>query len=83
MSTRIGYQGQIAAKLDYAALEKKLASWPQREPPRKRKTAADVLEPLRERLLALHRKGLEQPATGGGIESRGYAGSSPHRCANV
>ena len=56
MSTRIDYT-QIAAKLDYASLEKKLEQLTQREPPRKRKTAADVLEPLRERLLALHRKG--------------------------
>ena len=56
MSTRMDYT-QIAAKLDYAALEKKLEQLTQREPPRKRKTAADVLEPLRERLLALRRKG--------------------------
>lgn len=56
MSTRIDY-GQIAAKLDYATLEKKLEQLAQRDPPRKRKTAADVLEPLRERLLALHSKG--------------------------
>jgi len=56
MSTRMDYT-QIAAKLDYAALEKKLEQLTQREPPRKRKTAADVLEPLRERLLALRGKG--------------------------
>lgn len=56
MSTRIDY-GQIAAKLDYATLEKKLEQLAQRDPPRKRKTAADALEPLRERLLALHSKG--------------------------
>jgi hypothetical protein len=56
MSTHIDYT-QIAAKLDYAALEKKLEQLAQREPPRKRKTAVDVLEPLRERLLALHHKG--------------------------
>ena len=56
MSTRMDY-AQIATKLDYAALEKKLEQLTQRAPPRKRKTAADVLEPLRERLLALHRKG--------------------------
>jgi hypothetical protein len=51
MSTHIDYT-QIAAKLDYAAVEKKLEQLAQREPPRKRKTAVDVLEPLRERLLA-------------------------------
>lgn len=48
---------QIATKLDYAALEKKLEQLTQRDAPRRRKTAADVLEPLRERLLALHRNG--------------------------
>jgi hypothetical protein len=56
MSTHIDYT-QIAAKLDYKALDKKLEELAQREPPRKRKTAVDVLEPLRERLLALHHKG--------------------------
>ncbi|MFZ1073509.1 MAG: hypothetical protein WAO21_08760 [Verrucomicrobiia bacterium] len=56
MSNRIDYE-QIAAKLDYATLDKKLEQLAQREPPKKRKTAGDVLEPLRERLLALQRKG--------------------------
>jgi hypothetical protein len=56
MSTRTDY-GQLAAKLDYTALEKKLEQLDQREPPKTRKTAADALEPLREQLLALHRKG--------------------------
>ncbi len=56
MSTRIDY-AQIAAKLDYTALEKKLEQLAQREPPRTHKTAGDVLEPLREKLLALHGKG--------------------------
>jgi hypothetical protein len=56
MSTRIDYT-QIAAKLDYTALEKKLTQLAEHEPPKKRKTASDVLEPLRERLLALQRKG--------------------------
>jgi hypothetical protein len=56
MKTRIDY-GQVAAKLDYTALERKLTHLAEREPPRKRKTAADALEPLREKLLALHRKG--------------------------
>src|SRR6266545_1926752 len=56
MSTRIDYE-QIAAKLDYAALDKKLAQLAERHPPKKRKSVADVLEPARERLLALHRKG--------------------------
>ena len=56
MSTRADY-AQIATKLDYAALEKKLEQLTQRPPPRKRKTAADLLEPLREHLLTLHSKG--------------------------
>jgi hypothetical protein len=56
MKTRIDY-GQLAAKLDYATLEKKLTQLAEREPPKKRKTAADALEPLREKLLALNRNG--------------------------
>ena len=56
MSKRIDY-GQIAAKLDYPTLEKKLEQLAQREPPKNRKTAVDLLEPLRERILALQRKG--------------------------
>ena len=56
MSTRTDY-AQIATKLDYAALEKKMEQLSQRAPPKKRKTAADLLEPLREHLLTLHRKG--------------------------
>jgi len=56
MSKRIDY-GQIATKLDYPALDKKLEQLAQREPPKNRKTAVDLLEPLRERIIALHRKG--------------------------
>jgi hypothetical protein len=56
MSKRIDY-GQIAAKLDYPTLDKKLEQLAQREPPKNRKTAVDLLEPLRERIIALHRKG--------------------------
>ena len=48
---------KLAATLDYAALEKKLEQLTQRDPPRKRKTVADVLEPLRERLLDLQGRG--------------------------
>ena len=51
MNNRVDYE-QVAAKLDYAAVDKKLAQLAEREPPKKRKTVADVLEPLRERLLA-------------------------------
>ena len=56
MSKRIDYE-QIAAKLDYPTLEKKLAQLAEREPPKNRKTAADLLEPLREKMLALQRNG--------------------------
>ena len=56
MSKRIDY-GQIATKLDYPTLDKKLEQLAQHEPPKGRKTAVDLLEPLRERLLALQRKG--------------------------
>lgn len=56
MSKRIDY-GQIAAKLDYPTLEKKLEQLAQREPPKNRKTAVDLLEPVRERIIALQRKG--------------------------
>ena len=56
MNKRIDY-GQIAAKLDYPTLDKKLEQLAQREPPKNRRTAVDLLEPLRERILALHRKG--------------------------
>jgi hypothetical protein len=56
MSKRIDY-GQIAAKLDYPTLDKKLEQLAQHEPPKNRKTALDLLVPLRGRLLALQRKG--------------------------
>jgi rhodanese-related sulfurtransferase len=56
MSKRIDY-GQIATKLDYPTLDKKLEQLAQHEPPKNRKTAVDLLEPLRERIIALHRKG--------------------------
>jgi hypothetical protein len=56
MSKRIDYE-QIAAKTDFAELNQKLAKLAQQEPPKSRKTVADLLEPLRERLLALQRKG--------------------------
>ena len=56
MSKRIDYE-QIAAKTDYAELNQKLAQLAQQEPPSNRKTVANLLEPLRERLLALQRKG--------------------------
>ena len=56
MKTSTDYT-KLAASLDYAALDKKLTQLTERQPPKKRKNAADVLEPLRERLLALQQKG--------------------------
>ena len=56
MNRQIDYT-ELATKLDYAALDKKLTQLVQAKPPKQRKTVADVLEPLRERLLALHRHG--------------------------
>ena len=56
MSKRIDY-GQIATKLDYPTLDKKLEQLAECEPPKTRKTAVDLLEPLRVRIIALHRKG--------------------------
>jgi hypothetical protein len=38
-------------------LNKKLEQLAEREPPKNRKTAVDLLEPLRDKLLALHRNG--------------------------
>lgn len=48
---------KLAASLDYAVLEKKLDQLSERQPPKTRKSVADVLEPVRERLLTLHRGG--------------------------
>jgi len=70
MSTRIDY-GQIAAKTDYAALDKKLAQLAERQPPKNRKTAGDILEPLRERLLALHHKGWSSQQLAGELKTAG------------
>jgi hypothetical protein len=56
MKNRTDY-GQLAAKLDYPVLQKKLEQLGQQPPPKRRKTAADALEPLRERLLELYHKG--------------------------
>ena len=56
---------QIATKLDYAALNKKLEQLAEREPPKSRKTAGDLLEPLRDRLLALQGNGWSSATTRG------------------
>ena len=56
MSQRINY-AEAAAKLNYAALNQKLELLSQTEPPGNRNTALAMLEPLREKLLTLHRQG--------------------------
>ena len=70
MSKRIDYE-QIAAKTDYAALDKKLEQLAQSDPPKNRKTAGDILEPLRDRLLALHRNGWSSQQIAGELKAAG------------
>jgi hypothetical protein len=56
MSERTNY-GTIAEKIDYTKLDKKLEQLRDRPPPKKRKSAGDVLEPMREKLVTLHASG--------------------------
>ena len=56
MSTRTDYD-EIADKIDYTKLERKLDQLREKEPPKKRRSAADLLGPVREKLLELHGKG--------------------------
>jgi len=56
MSERTDYAA-IAERLDYAKLEKKLDQLRDRPPPKRRKGASDVLEPVREKLLTLRASG--------------------------
>ena len=56
MSDRTNY-GTIAEKIDYTKLDKKLEQLREQEPPKKRKSAGDVLEPMREKLTELHAAG--------------------------
>jgi hypothetical protein len=77
MSTRIDY-GQIVAKLDYPALDRKLQQLLDRRPPKKHKTAADVLEPLRERLLALHHQGWSSGQLAEELKTAGVPVSPAH-----
>lgn len=53
---RIDY-GQLAAKLDYAALDKKLDQLRGQQPPKKRKQLGDALAPVEARLRELRAKG--------------------------
>ena len=53
---RIDY-GQLAAKLNYAALDQKLEQLREQKPPKKRKQIGDVLAPVAARLRELRAKG--------------------------
>jgi hypothetical protein len=56
MRTRTNYD-QLAEKIDYTKLEKKLDQLREQEPPKKRKGVAGLLAPMREKLLELRGKG--------------------------
>jgi hypothetical protein len=56
MSERTDY-GTVAERIDYAKLEKKLEGLREQEPPKKRKSAGDVLAPVRDKLAELHAAG--------------------------
>ena len=56
MTERTDYTA-AAEGIDYAKLEKKLDQLREGKPPRARKRASDVLEPVREKLLELRAKG--------------------------
>jgi hypothetical protein len=56
MSERTDY-GTVAEKIDYTKLEKKLEGLREQEPPKKRKSAGDVLAPVRDKLAELHAAG--------------------------
>lgn len=56
MTERIDYT-KIAEKVNYPALEKKLDELRHQPPPKKRKSAGDVLAPLTDKLRELRAKG--------------------------
>jgi hypothetical protein len=56
MKTHTDYT-ELADKLDGAKVEKRLEQLRTQEPPKKRKSAADVLAPYRDRLADLHANG--------------------------
>jgi hypothetical protein len=56
MNTRIDYT-ELAAKLNYSVLEKKLEQLREVAPPKKRKQVGDVLAPVAGKLRELHGKG--------------------------
>ena len=56
MAERIDYD-KIAPSVNYPAVQKKLDELRKNEPPKRRKKAADVLEPVTDTLLDMHTKG--------------------------
>ena len=60
MSERTDYSA-IADKIDYTRLERKLEQLRQQEPPKKRKGIADVLAPVRDKLIELRAAGWPYP----------------------
>ena len=60
MSERTDYSA-IADKIDYTKLERKLEQLRQQEPPKKRKSIADVLAPVRDKLIELRAAGWPYP----------------------
>ena len=56
MNPRVDYT-QIAAKLDYVALEQKLEQMRKQSPQKKRKHVGDVLAPVQPKLRDLHARG--------------------------
>lgn len=72
MSDRTDYAA-MAEKIDYTKLEKKLEQLRQQEPPKKRKGIADVLGPIREKLIELHAAGWTYPRLVEELNSAGMA----------
>jgi hypothetical protein len=71
MSTRTDY-AEAADRIDYQKLDKRLDQLREQLPPKKRKRAADLLAPVRGKLLELHGKGwtyeqLAQELNGSGL----------------
>lgn len=56
MSTRTDY-ATLIEKTNYAELTKKLDEMAQQEPPKRRKSAADLIAPVAGKLRELHAKG--------------------------
>lgn len=77
MNTRIDYT-ELAAKLNYSVLDKKLEQLREVAPPKKRKQIADVLAPVAGKLRELRAKGwtyeqLARELTGAGLPVKASA----------